>query len=228
VQTGPSGALELQFVDKTHLALGSSSAVKLDRFVYDGTKSSSIVLGLTKGAFRFATGSAPKKSYKIATPLAAIGVRGTRFNAKVANGVLTVTLEEGGLDVCSRGGRNCASLNKRNETVEVRRDGTIRRANTAFLPTFFCSQSSGGSLCTPYGSQKGAIDPSGGGGATTSPKAKAKASASPVAPPSPPPSRPPSPPPSPPPGNPDPGPGGGDDPDYHGDHHGGGQRGDRD
>ena len=81
VRTGPSGVLELKFVDQTRLALGSSSAVKLDKFVYAGNSSDAIVLGLTKGAFRFATGVAPKKSYKIQTPLASIGVRGTRFTA---------------------------------------------------------------------------------------------------------------------------------------------------
>src|SRR6476620_902209 len=55
VKTGPSGVLELRFVDQTHLALGSSSSVKLDRFVYGGEGSDSIVIGITRGAFRFAT-----------------------------------------------------------------------------------------------------------------------------------------------------------------------------
>src|SRR5215208_3050912 len=75
VSTAPNATLELEFLDKTHLALGPSSSVLLDQFVYSGAAKSKIVIGFTKGAFRFATGVAPKKSYTIDTPLAAIGVR---------------------------------------------------------------------------------------------------------------------------------------------------------
>jgi len=205
VQTGPSGVLELQFVDKTRLALGASSAVTLDRFVYSGNKSDSIVLGLSKGAFRFATGVASKKSYQIQTPLASIGVRGTRFTARVTNGVMRVTLEEGGLDVCAKAG-SCASLNKRNETVDVYRDGTIKRVKTAFIPALYCSQGAG-SLCVSYGSNKvGPIDPATGNAPDAAPANAAPTRASS------------------PPSAPDPGPGPGPDPgdgcDHGGGHHG--------
>jgi ferric-dicitrate binding protein FerR (iron transport regulator) len=78
VRTGPAGALELQFLDGTHLALDRSSSVKLDKFVYSvSRRGDQVVIGLTKGAFRFATGGLPKAAYRIQTPLASIGVRGT-------------------------------------------------------------------------------------------------------------------------------------------------------
>ena len=77
VNTGPSGILELKFLDSTRLALSSSSTVKLDQFVYAGNgRADTVVLNLGRGAFRFATGVSAKKAYRIQTPLAAIGVRG--------------------------------------------------------------------------------------------------------------------------------------------------------
>ena len=36
VKTGPTGVLEIKFLDQTRLQLGSSSAVRLDRYVYAG------------------------------------------------------------------------------------------------------------------------------------------------------------------------------------------------
>lgn len=62
VRTGPSGVLEIKFLDQTRLALGSSSSAKLDRFVYSGGQAKDVVIGLSKGVFRFATGVSAKKA----------------------------------------------------------------------------------------------------------------------------------------------------------------------
>ena len=56
----------------------------LDKFVYDSDKKTgSIILDLTKGAFRFITGVASKPTYLIRTPNASITVRGTIFDMYV-------------------------------------------------------------------------------------------------------------------------------------------------
>jgi hypothetical protein len=181
VQTGPSGVLELQFVDKTHLALGSQSSVKLDRFVYDGSKADAVVIGLTKGAFRFATGISPKKAYRIQTPLAAIGVRGTVFAGMVGPDFIRISLEEGGLDVCSTSRpKLCASLNRPGETIDVLADGTFSRHDQAFEPALFCSHATMDAvLCASYG-PGGPLNPnnSGGGGGHSLPDSKAPPSRS--------------------------------------------------
>jgi hypothetical protein len=63
--------------DKTNLTMGPSSTVKLDRFVYAGSrKPGTIVLNLAQGTCRLVIGDAKKRSYTILTPNAAIGVRG--------------------------------------------------------------------------------------------------------------------------------------------------------
>jgi ferric-dicitrate binding protein FerR (iron transport regulator) len=153
VKTGPSGTLEIRFRDETRLGLGASSTVKLDRFVYVGeTGTEAVVIGLTKGAFRLATGSSPKKAYKIATPLAAIGVRGTEIGVRSDAAATFVTYYSGEGRVCSNVRKsNCLEV-RRGETVAVTRTGSVRKVKEAVLVNLMCSKSGGGStLCMPYG-----------------------------------------------------------------------------
>ena len=80
VRTGRSGQAELLFADRTNLAVGPVSAIRLDKFVYDPSGGSgSVVVEVTEGTFRFITGSQPSGNYVIKTPTAALGVRGTEF-----------------------------------------------------------------------------------------------------------------------------------------------------
>lgn len=137
VRTGANGSAELQFLDDTHLGLGPSSSVILDKFVYSGGGADQVVLKLTKGAFRFVTGNAPKKAYRIETPLAVIGLRGTTLDIVIAGGVVRVTLREGAADVCPTGA-TCVPLEQINETFTILPDGTIQRGTGARPFAIFC------------------------------------------------------------------------------------------
>lgn len=101
--TSPTATAEIELLDKTKLAVGSSARIVLDKFVYDPNAApGSISINLSKGAFRFITGSSPKTAYEIKTPTATMGVRGTIFDVFVAeNGETVVLLHEGGVDVCA-------------------------------------------------------------------------------------------------------------------------------
>ena len=78
VVTDTTGLATLIFLDNTKLTVGPASEVQLDKFVYDPAGSSgSVVLELTKGAFRFITGSQDKSAYEIKTTFGNLGVRGT-------------------------------------------------------------------------------------------------------------------------------------------------------
>jgi len=75
VRTGASGVANLRFHDKSNLSVGPKSSVRLDWSVYDPDRSVvAFVLQITRGSFRFATGS--RGEYQIKTPYGAIGVRG--------------------------------------------------------------------------------------------------------------------------------------------------------
>ena len=74
VRTGSSGVADLRFQDNTKLAVGPSSTVKLNKFVYDPNKGTgSIAIEASRGAFRFVTGSG---GGTMKTPYGTLGVRG--------------------------------------------------------------------------------------------------------------------------------------------------------
>lgn len=100
--TSDTASAEIELLDKTKLAVGSSARIVLDKFIYDPNAApGSISINLAKGAFRFITGKSPKTAYEIKTPTASMGVRGTVFDVFVAdNGETVVLLHEGGVDVC--------------------------------------------------------------------------------------------------------------------------------
>ena len=88
--------------DNTNLSLGPSATVKLDRTVFNDEHSyREIAVRLTTGAFRFVTGNSEKTAYKITTPLASVGVRGTILDILSQQGKTTVVLQEGGSNVCT-------------------------------------------------------------------------------------------------------------------------------
>jgi hypothetical protein len=77
VNTGSTGIADLVFLDNTNLSVGPTSEVKLDKFVYDPTGSTgTVVIQVTKGAFRFVTGTQDKRAYQIKTPFGSLGIRG--------------------------------------------------------------------------------------------------------------------------------------------------------
>jgi hypothetical protein len=77
VKTGSAGKAGLQFHDQSNLSVGPSSQVRLDKFVYDPNKGTgSTAIEVTRGTFRFSTGSQNKGEVKIKTPYGTLGTRG--------------------------------------------------------------------------------------------------------------------------------------------------------
>ena len=84
IETEAESATQLVFLDDTSITLGPDSKIVLDRFVYDPDPSkASFVMTATEGVFRFATGKLPKSVYRINTPAATIGIRGTLLEIAV-------------------------------------------------------------------------------------------------------------------------------------------------
>lgn len=78
IRTGPKSAAQLTFLDQTSLTVGPNSSVVLDSYVYNPrTGAGDIAVRAAKGAFRFISGDAQKRAYKIRTPVGTMGVRGT-------------------------------------------------------------------------------------------------------------------------------------------------------
>jgi len=108
VRTGPQAQAELRLDDNTKLALGPDAELRLDEFaVAGGGDAKSIAVRLLKGTLRFLTGRHSSESYKIETPSATIGVRGTVFDLYIGpNGDTFVLLHQGEVEICTRA-RTC-------------------------------------------------------------------------------------------------------------------------
>lgn len=121
IKTDNASNAQLRFLDQTTLTIGPTSSVILDRFVYnpdrtarDGTVQMSI------GAARWIGGSTPSDAYKVQTPHAVIGVRGTVFDLLVESYRTIVVLREGTIIVCLvRERQRCVTVSAPDSVVVV-------------------------------------------------------------------------------------------------------------
>jgi hypothetical protein len=119
VRTGLDSAARLVMADSTNLSLGPSATIKLDRTVFDDEHTyRDIAIRLTTGAFRFVTGHSEKTAYKITTPLATIGVRGTVLDILSQRVKTTVLLQEGASLICAIAGP-CIELTQPGDTAII-------------------------------------------------------------------------------------------------------------
>jgi hypothetical protein len=150
VRTSADSDARIGLVDDTKLTLGPGSTLKIDRAVYSGeTSYKQITIRLTSGAFRFITGHSDKKSYKIETPFASIGVRGTILDIQVLPNQTLVSLQDGQASVCA--GAQCTQLLQRGHTANVLREGGRTQIKRELTPSWtFASVCAGNAaLCAP-------------------------------------------------------------------------------
>jgi hypothetical protein len=87
IRTGRNGSIGIVFNDDTFLSLGPGSALVIDEFVFAPKQGKfSIVVRMLKGTAAYLSGLISKlspESAHIKTPTASIGIRGTKFVAKV-------------------------------------------------------------------------------------------------------------------------------------------------
>ncbi|MBN8989470.1 MAG: FecR domain-containing protein [Rhizobiales bacterium] len=156
VRTGLDSAARLVMSDSTNLSLGPNASLKLDRTVFDDeTHYRDVAIRLTSGAFRFVTGHSEKAAYKITTPLATIGVRGTTLDILSQRGQTIVNLREGQASVCTVS-FECTQLTTPGDTAIVTLTGgktTIKKTDSppwTFAKT--CGAAAGLCSATRYAS----------------------------------------------------------------------------
>ena len=99
--TSKDSQLQLRMVDGAFIALTPDTAFEVRSYHFgDGPKADNVAVTLLKGGLRTVTGQIEKSNYRLATPAATLGIRGTVFEVYVAaDGTTTVILREGGVDV---------------------------------------------------------------------------------------------------------------------------------
>ncbi|MFP6740804.1 MAG: FecR domain-containing protein [Alphaproteobacteria bacterium] len=82
IETGSGGAIGLAFIDDTTFSLGEDSRMVIDELIYDpATGDGSMSLAVIQGAFVFLTGEiagSGDDAMMVTTPVATIGIRGTK------------------------------------------------------------------------------------------------------------------------------------------------------
>src|SRR2546429_3740350 len=119
VRTAADSDARLVFRDDTNLSLGPGSTLKLDRTVFDDPKPGDIAIKLTYGTFRIVTGNSSKEAYKIKTPIATMGVRGTTLDILVKKRRNVIVLRSGKVTLCVLGSGKCVELNHDGDTANI-------------------------------------------------------------------------------------------------------------
>jgi len=87
LKTGPDGSLGMIFKDDTLLSIGPQSEIIISEFLFSPAEGKlSIVTRLLRGTAAYLTGIIAKlspESVRFETPVANIGIRGTKFAVKV-------------------------------------------------------------------------------------------------------------------------------------------------
>ena len=166
IETGADGHAYFATVDKGFLALRPGSALRVAHYVAAPASAAAIRLELERGVARIISGTAAKARpdrFRLETPAAAIGVRGTDFSVRSDDALTQVAVRAGGVVVsplagaCRAGGLGpcegplAAELFARDGglILEVRRgsDEVLRRAVEQQLAP--PAQSSDGATLSP-------------------------------------------------------------------------------
>jgi hypothetical protein len=102
IVTGINGHVHLKMVDGAAVIVRPSSRLKIEEYVYDALNPSKsrIKISLETGVVRSITGKAgeaSKESFRLNTPLAAIGIRGTDFVVQADNEITRVVVQSGAI-----------------------------------------------------------------------------------------------------------------------------------
>lgn len=131
IRTGAGGRVQLLFQDETKIVVGPSSTLRLDETLFRGNGSArKFTTAALGGTFRFISGDSPKRVYKLATPVATMGIRGTVFDFTVTPGERTDLLVfDGEVRFCAQGAR-CIVVPGGCQAVAANSDGTYSQPLT--------------------------------------------------------------------------------------------------
>ncbi|MCX7176999.1 MAG: FecR family protein [Proteobacteria bacterium] len=102
IETGDNGQVHLRFVDDSTVAIRPRSRLRIEDFHYDpaNPRENRIKFSLEQGTLRSITGragEAAKDRYRLNTPIAAIGIKGTDFIVQVVNDTTQVAVNSGAI-----------------------------------------------------------------------------------------------------------------------------------
>ena len=120
IKTDNKGQVQLVFSDSTRLVVGPGSSLVVEAYLLRSeNRANNFTIRALGGSFRMITGKSKKKAYKIKTPTATIGVRGTSFDFTVQTNGTGLVLFNGQAELCRIGGE-CRIMDSRCSIAQVR------------------------------------------------------------------------------------------------------------
>jgi hypothetical protein len=111
IKTGPAGSVQIRFIDKALMTIKANSEMDITAYQLakpDENKSEKALMRLVKGGFRTISGKigkGDKSAYRVDTPAASIGIRGTNYEVQQeANGDFVMAVYSGGISVQNESG----------------------------------------------------------------------------------------------------------------------------
>lgn len=132
VRTNASGQVQMMFPDETKIVVGPGSELKIEEILFrKNGKARKFAANALGGSFRFLSGKSDEKVFKLATPLATLGIRGTAFDYTVSPDRGTDLLVfEGLVRFCTRDNR-CVNVPGGCQAATILLDGTFTQPQTA-------------------------------------------------------------------------------------------------
>ncbi|GAA6134088.1 hypothetical protein NBRC116188_08770 [Oceaniserpentilla sp. 4NH20-0058] len=112
IKTGATGSVQIRFVDKALMTIKANSEMNIESYLMAqkgaDKKDEKVLMSLVKGGFRTITGTigkGDKSAYKVNTPAASIGIRGTNYEVQQeADGSFVMGVYSGGIQVENESG----------------------------------------------------------------------------------------------------------------------------
>ncbi|MBN2298825.1 MAG: FecR domain-containing protein [Deltaproteobacteria bacterium] len=109
LKTGTKGRIQVLFTDNTIVSIGRASEIEISEYYWmPNEKTGAMKTRVKEGVFRVMGGAITRESpqnFTTETPAATIGIRGSMYAGKVADGQLVVVFEGGkGIDVMNNAG----------------------------------------------------------------------------------------------------------------------------
>ncbi len=113
IVTGQSGHVHLRFIDQAFVSVRPDSVLTIEQYAYDPAQPANnrVKFHLQQGTSRLISGKASeaaKQNFRINTPVAAIGVRGTDFHVQTDANTTRASVQQGAI-VVSPLGEGCSA-----------------------------------------------------------------------------------------------------------------------
>lgn len=112
IKTGPTASIQVRFIDKALMTIKANSEMNIERYLLtqkeNEPQKEQAIMQLVKGGFRTITGTigkGDKSAYKVKTPAASIGIRGTNYEVQQeSDGSFVMGVYNGGIRVENESG----------------------------------------------------------------------------------------------------------------------------